>query len=38
LIAAWGYDALWQVMGFTALLTIAGFWRLEARMGADLKQ
>jgi predicted MFS family arabinose efflux permease len=40
LIAAWGYDALWQVMGFTALLTIAGFWRLEARMrlGASIKQ
>jgi predicted MFS family arabinose efflux permease len=40
LIAVWGYDALWQVMGFMALLTITGFWWLEARMraGADLQQ
>jgi predicted MFS family arabinose efflux permease len=40
MIAVWGYDALWQVMGFTALLTITGFWWLEARMrrGADFQQ
>ena len=40
LIAVWGYDALWQVMGFMALFTITGFWWLEARMraGADLQQ